>query len=215
MFLSEDLDVTATTRGGLLEVTRRSRCQGGGTARTATCEHANGDIQPSRSEIGAITSVHTTAKTRQQELKKMGNHSMPSKQTLKRTVAAGAIAGCSAVGLSALSTVAAPAANACFFGCSHTSNTSTTKNSNNNSGVSVTMSQSNGNTKQSTGALSGNAFSIPIGLGVAPINASTITPITNVSALNGTANTQAVVVTQTTVTTNTTLTNPVCVTACS
>jgi len=130
----------------------------------------------------------------------MGNHSMPSKQTLKRTVAASAIAGCSAVGLGALSTVAAPAANACWFGCHSTQNTTTTKNSNNNSGVAVTLSQSNGNTKQSTGAFSGNAFSIPIGLGLAPVNASTITPITNVSALNGTANTQAVVVTQSTIT---------------
>jgi hypothetical protein len=130
----------------------------------------------------------------------MGNHSKPSKQTLKRTVAAGTIAGCSAVGLGALSTVAAPAANACFFGCSHTSNTSTTKNSNNNSGVAVTLSQSNGNTKQSTGALSGNQFSVPIGIGLAPVNTSANTSISNVSALNGTANTQAVVVTQSTIT---------------
>jgi hypothetical protein len=128
----------------------------------------------------------------------MGNHSKPSNQTLKRTVAAGAIAGCSAVGLSALSTVAAPAANACWLGCHSTQNT--TKNSNNNSGVSVTLSQSNGNTKQSTGALSGNQFSVPIGIGLAPVNTSANTSISNVSALNGTANTQAVVVTQSTIT---------------
>jgi hypothetical protein len=129
----------------------------------------------------------------------MGNHSKPSNQTLKRTVAAGAIAGCSAVGLGALSTVAAPAANAfCFGKCSHT--TTSTNNSNNNSGVSVTLSQSNGNTKQSTGALSGNQFSVPIGLGLAPVNTSANTSISNVSALNGTANTQAVVVTQSTIT---------------
>ena len=128
----------------------------------------------------------------------MGNHSKPSNQTLKRTVAAGAIAGCSAVGLSALSTVAAPAANACWLGCHSTQNT--TKNSNNNSGVSVSLSQSNGNTKQSTGALSGNQFSVPIGIGLAPVNTSANTSISNVSALNGTANTQAVVVTQSTIT---------------
>ncbi len=43
----------------------------------------------------------------------MGNHSVPSKtSTLKRTVAAGAIVGCSAVGLGALSSLAAPMANA-------------------------------------------------------------------------------------------------------
>ena len=131
----------------------------------------------------------------------MGNHSKPSNQTLKRTVAAGAIAGCSAVGLSALSTVAAPAANACFAFCGGTThNSSSTKNSNNNSGVSVSLSQSNGNTKQSTGALSGNQFSVPIGIGLAPINTSANTSISNVSAANGAANTQAVVVAQTTTT---------------
>ena len=55
----------------------------------------------------------------------MGNHSMPSKQIVKRTVAAGTIAGCSAVGLGALSTVAAPAANACWLGCHSTHNSTT------------------------------------------------------------------------------------------
>jgi hypothetical protein len=131
--------------------------------------------------------VQTTAKTRQEELKKMGNHSVPSKQTLKRTVAAGTIAGCSAVGLGALSTLAAPTANACWFGCHSTHSTTTNKST--NTGVSVTASQSNGNTTQSTGALSGNQFSVPIGLGLAPVNTSANTSINNVSAANGAANT--------------------------
>lgn len=133
----------------------------------------------------------------------MGNHSMPSKQTLKRTVAASTIAGCSAVGLGALSTLAAPTANACFFGCHSTHNT-TSGPSSSGSGINVSVSNNNGNTTQKTGAFSGNAFSIPIGLGVAPINASTITPITNVSALNGTGNLVTVVAAQTTTVTCTT-----------
>ena len=70
----------------------------------------------------------------------MGNHSMPSNQTLKRTVAAGAIAGCSAVGLSALSTVAAPTANACWLGNATALLQLLPNNSNNNNGVSVSLS---------------------------------------------------------------------------
>jgi len=133
----------------------------------------------------------------------MGNHSVPSKQTLKRTVAAGTIAGCSAVGLGALSTLAAPTANACWFGC-HSTHT-TTSNTSTNSGVSVTASQSNGNTTQSTGALSGNQFSVPIGLGLAPVQTSANTSINNVSAANGAANTIVISAFQipTTINTNT------------
>ena len=133
----------------------------------------------------------------------MGNHSVPSKQTLKRTVAAGTIAGCSAVGLGALSTLAAPTANACWFGC-HSTHTTTTNNST-NTGVSVTASQSNGNTTQSTGALSGNQFSVPIGLGLAPVQTSANTSINNVSAANGAANTIVISAFQipTTINTNT------------
>jgi len=138
----------------------------------------------------------------------MGNHSVPSKQTLKRTVAAGTIAGCSAVGLGALSTLAAPTANACWFGC-HSTHT-TTSNTSSNNGVSVTASQSNGNTTQSTGALSGNQFSVPIGLGLAPVNASTNTSINNVSAANGAANTLSVVAFQLPITTTTTTTTFTC-----
>jgi hypothetical protein len=140
-------------------------------------------------------------KTRQEELKTMGNHSMPSKQIVKRTVAAGTIAGCSAVGLGALSTLAAPTANACWLGCHSTQNTTsnTTKNSNNNSGVSVSVSQNNGTTTQSTGALSGNQFSVPIGLGLAPINTSANTSISNVAVANGTLNPVTIVAAQTTV----------------
>jgi hypothetical protein len=139
----------------------------------------------------------------------MGNHAMPSKHTLKRTVAAGTIAGCSAVGLGALSTLAAPTANACFFGC-HSTNTTTSGPSSSGSGINVSVSNNNGNTTQSTGAFSGNAFSIPIGLGLAPVNASTITPITNVSALNGTGNLVTVVAAQTTTIVNTTTTTKTC-----
>ena len=128
----------------------------------------------------------------------MGNHSMPSNQTLKRTVAAGAIAGCSAVGLSALSTLAAPTANACFFGC-HSTNNTTSGPSSSGSGINVSVSNNNGNTTQSTGAFSGNAFSIPIGLGLTPVNTSANTQLTNVSALNGTGNLVTVVATQSTV----------------
>jgi len=145
--------------------------------------------------------VQTTAKTRQEELKKMGNHSVPSKQTLKRTVAAGTIAGCSAVGLGALSTLAAPTANACWFGC-HSTHTTTT-NTSTNTGVSVTASQNNGNTTQSTGALSGNQFSVPIGLGLTPATTSANTSINNVSAANGAANTIVITAFQLPVTTNT------------
>jgi hypothetical protein len=44
---------------------------------------------------------------------KMGKHAMPRKpSTLKRTVAAGAIAGCGAISLGALSGLASPMANA-------------------------------------------------------------------------------------------------------
>jgi hypothetical protein len=142
----------------------------------------------------------------------MGNHAMPSKHTLKRTVAAGTIAGCSAVGLGALSTLAAPTANAfCFGKCSHTTTTTTTSGpSSSGSGINVSVSNNNGNTTQSTGAFSGNAFSIPIGLGLAPVNASTVTPITNVSALNGTGNLVTVVAAQTTTIVNTTTTTTTC-----
>ena len=132
----------------------------------------------------------------------MGNHSVPSKQTLKRTVAAGTIAGCSAVGLSALSTLAAPTANACWFGC-HSTHT-TTSNTSTNTGVSVTASQSNGNTTQSTGALSGNQLSVPIGLGLTPVNTSANTSINNVSAANGAANTIVITAFQLPITTTTT-----------
>jgi hypothetical protein len=136
----------------------------------------------------------------------MGNHSVPSKQTLKRTVAAGTIAGCSAVGLGALSTLAAPAANACFLGCHSTHNS--TSNSSSGSGINVSVSNNNGNTTQSTGAFSGNNISPQFGLGVltatGPTSTSVFTPITNVSALNGTGNLVTVVAAQTTTTTTTT-----------
>src|ERR1700731_4100514 len=136
------------------------------------------------------TSVQTTAKTRQEELKKMGNHSVPSKQTLKRTVAAGTIAGCSAVGLGALSTLAAPTANACWFGC-HSTHSTTTNNST-NTGVSVSVSQNNGTTTQSTGAFSGNNLSPQFGLGLltaaGPTQTSASAPISNVAVANGTLN---------------------------
>lgn len=130
----------------------------------------------------------------------MGNHSMPSKQVLKRTVAAGTIAGCSAVGLGALSTIAAPTANACFAFCGGSTHT-TTHTSNN--GVSVTASQSNGNSTQSTGALSGNQLSVPIGLGLVPATTSANTSINNVSAANGAANTIVITAFQAPITANT------------
>ncbi len=133
----------------------------------------------------------------------MGNHSMPSKHTLQRTVAAGAIVGCSAVGIGVLSSLAAPMANA----KSHSHGTSGPSNSSSaGSGVAVTVSNTDGNTKQSTGAFSGNAFSIPIGIGLTPANAPVSTSIGNISAANGTLDTTAVVVAQTTITTNTTTT---------
>jgi hypothetical protein len=136
----------------------------------------------------------------------MGNHSMPSKtSTLRRTVTAGTIAGCSAVGIGALSTVAAPAANACFLACStHSSSTSTSQSG--GSGVTVNISQSDGKTTQSTGALSGNQISTPIGLGVltaaGPTQTSANTSISNVSALNGSADTIVVTAFQLPVTIN-------------
>lgn len=133
----------------------------------------------------------------------MGNHSMPSNHTLKRTVAAGTIAGCSAVGLGALSTLAAPTANACFFFCGGSTH-STTGPSNSGSGINVSVSNNNGNTTQKTGAFSGNAFSLPIGLGLAPVNTSANTQLTNVSALNGTGNLVTVTAAQTTINTITT-----------
>lgn len=134
----------------------------------------------------------------------MGNHSMPSKtSTLRRTVAAGTIAGCSAVGLGALSTLAAPTASACFAFCGGSTHNSTHTS---NNGVSVSASQSNGNTTQSTGALSGNQISTPIGLGVltaaGPTNTSANTSISNVSAANGAANTIVITAFQLPVTSN-------------
>ncbi len=134
----------------------------------------------------------------------MGNHSMPSKtSTLRRTVAAGTIAGCSAVGLGALSTLAAPTASACFAFCGGSTHNSTHTS---NNGVSVSASQSNGNTTQSTGALSGNQISTPIGLGVltaaGPTNTSANTSISNVSAANGAANTIVITAFQLPVTVN-------------
>ncbi len=147
----------------------------------------------------------------------MGNHSMPSKpSTLRRTVAAGTIAGCSAVGFGALSTVAAPAANACFLGCHSTHNS--TSNSSSGSGINVTVSNNNGNTTQSTGAFSGNNLSPQFGLGVlgVPANTSAFVPVTNVSALNGTGNLVTVVAAQTTINTTTkTCTGALGMTTCS
>jgi hypothetical protein len=138
----------------------------------------------------------------QEELKKMGNHSMPSKtSTLRRTVAAGTIAGCSAVGLGALSTLAAPTASACFAFCGGSTHSSSSSTSSNN-GVSVSVSQTDGNVKQSTGALSGNQLSVPIGLGLAPVNTTASTSISNVAAANGVGDTIAVVAFQLPVTSN-------------
>jgi hypothetical protein len=127
----------------------------------------------------------------------MGNHSMPSKpSTLKRTVAAGAMVGCSAVGLGALSSVAAPTANACWLGCHHTTTNNTTNNT--NTGVAVSVTNSNGNVKQSN-SFSGNTISPQFGLGIlGPTQASTTASIGNIAAANGVGNTVAVVVAQTT-----------------
>jgi hypothetical protein len=146
------------------------------------------------------------------ELKKMGNHSMPSKPSVvTRTVAAGAIAGCTAVGFGALSSVAAPTANAKGFGglfggggsTSSTSNTTTNKNS-------PTISISQGNTTQSN-SRSGNIVNPQFGIGVlGPTQASTTVSVGNVSALNGVANVTTIAITTvktTTTTTTTTTTN--------
>jgi hypothetical protein len=115
---------------------------------------------------------------------------------LKRTVAAGAIAGLSAVGLGALSTVAAPTANAfCFGNCRHTTTTTNTTGSNNNNN-NVSISVSNGNTTQSNRG-SGNIVNPQLGLGVlGPTQASTTASIGNVSALNGNANLTTFVISQ-------------------
>ena len=127
----------------------------------------------------------------------MGNHSMPSKSMLRRTAAAGAIAGFSAVGLGALSTVAAPTANAfCFGNCRHTTTTTTTTNSNNNNNT-VSVSVSNGVTTQSNRG-SGNIVNPQFGLGVlGPTQASTTASIGNISAANGLLNTTNIVIAQT------------------
>ena len=139
----------------------------------------------------------------------MGKHAMPRKpSTMKRTVVAGAIAGCSAIGLGALSELAAPTANASPWG-HHTSGHNTTNSNNSNNGVAVSVSTSNGNTKQSN-TLSGNQIN-GLQLGVLGANTAANTSIGNISAANGNANVVSVIVAQSTITT----TNPVCLNTCS
>ena len=126
----------------------------------------------------------------------MGNHSMPSKPSmLRRTVAAGTMVGCSAVGLGALSSVAAPTANA-HWGHSSTTTTTTTSNSNNNNNP-VSISLSNGNTTQSNRG-SGNIVNPQFGFGLlGPTQVSTTASIGNISAENGNAYVTSIIIAQT------------------